>query len=97
MIDIPDFVYPKDPNGNALCPRCRKLINQCDCPSPEAAMQKAPQIKPSIRLDRSGRNGKKVTVIGALPPNEEYLKDLAKELKIPSYFPRCQYLYVHLE
>ena len=82
MIDIPDFVYPKDPNGQPLCPRCKKMVNKCDCPSFEPAKPKAPAIKPSIRLDRSGRKGKVVTLIGALPPNEEYLKDLAKELKM---------------
>jgi translation initiation factor 1 (eIF-1/SUI1) len=82
MIDIPDFVYPKDPNGNALCPRCKKLVAQCDCPSFEPAKPKSQQVKPSIRLDKSGRKGKVVTLIGALPRNEEYLKDLAKELKV---------------
>jgi translation initiation factor 1 (eIF-1/SUI1) len=82
MIDIPDFVYPKDSNGNALCPRCKKLVTQCDCPSFEGAKQKSKSIKPSIRLDKSGRRGKVVTLIGALPSNEAYLKDLAKELKV---------------
>jgi len=82
MIDIPDFVYPKDPNGNALCPRCKKQVAQCDCPSFESAKPKSAPIKPSIRLDKSGRRGKVVTLIGALPRNEAYLKDLAKELKV---------------
>lgn len=82
MIDIPDFVYPKDPNGKALCPRCKKLVDQCDCPSFEPAKLKSQPVKPSIRLDRSGRKGKVVTLIGTLPCNEAYLKDLAKELKV---------------
>ena len=82
MIDIPDFVYPKDTNGNALCPRCKELVAQCSCPSFEPAKPKSQPIKPSIRLDRSGRKGKVVTLIGALPRNEAYLKDLAKELKV---------------
>jgi len=81
MIDIPDFVYPKDPGGNALCPRCKKLVAQCDCPSVEPVKSRSQPIKPSIRLDKSGRRGKTVTIIGALPCNESYLKDLAKELK----------------
>ena len=51
MIDIPDFIYPKDPNGNALCPRCKKTVAQCDCPFVEAAKPKSKGIKPSIRLD----------------------------------------------
>jgi len=82
MIDIPDFVYPKDPHGNALCPRCKKLVAQCDCPSPEPVKSKSSSIKPSVRLDKGGRRGKVVTLIGALPRNEAYLKDLAKELKV---------------
>ena len=84
MIDIPDFVYPKDPNGRALCPRCRKLVAQCICPSFEPSKPKLQKVKPSIRLDKSGRKGKVVTMIGALPLNEIYLKDLAKELKVKS-------------
>lgn len=82
MIKIPDFVYPKDESGNPLCPKCKKLIAQCDCPSFEPPKPKAPPIKPSFRLDRSGRNGKVVTLINALPRNEQYLKDLAKTLKV---------------
>ena len=82
MIDIPDFVYPKDSSGNALCPRCHNLVAQCSCPSGEAKKPKAAVIKPSIRLDKSGRRGKVVTLIGALPRNESYLKDLAKKLKV---------------
>ena len=82
MIDIPDFVYPKDPSGNALCPRCKKLVGQCDCPSLEPAKPRSQSLKPSIRLDKSGRRGKVVTLIRALPRNEAYLKDLAKELKM---------------
>jgi len=82
MIDIPDFVYPKDPNGNALCPRCKKLVAQCDCPSFELGKLKPQPIKPYIRLDRTGRNGKIVTIIDNLPHNEVYLKNLAKTLKV---------------
>jgi translation initiation factor 1 (eIF-1/SUI1) len=82
MIDIPDFVYPKDSSGNALCPRCKKLVTQCDCPSFEPAKPKSQSIKPSIRLDKSWRKGKVVTLIEALPHNEAYLKDLAKNLKV---------------
>jgi translation initiation factor 1 len=85
MIDIPDSIYPKDADGHALCPRCKKWVTQCDCPTLEPVKQKssaASAIKPSIRLDKSGRRGKVVTLISALPPNEAYLKDLAKELKV---------------
>ena len=82
MIDIPDFVYPKDSNGNSLCPKCGKLVSQCDCPSFELAKEKQKPIIPHIRLDRAGRNGKVVTIIDNLPHNEAYLKSLAKTLKV---------------
>ena len=54
---------------------------QCDCPVTEPTRQKSPSVRPRIRLDRSGRKGKVVTLVGALPDNDAYLKDLAKELK----------------
>ena len=82
MIDIPDFVYARDLQGNALCPRCKKVVAQCDCPSFELAKVKPQPIKPRVRLDRAGRNGKVVTIIDNLPHNEAYLKSLAKTLKV---------------
>lgn len=82
MIDIPDFVYPKDNAGNPLCPKCGKLVRICDCPVLESPKPKAPKIKPKIRLDKSGRKGKVVTLIEGLQANEEQLKELAKELKM---------------
>ena len=82
MIDIPDSVYPQDAEGRALCPRCQTLVAEGRCPSGEPKRSKAPVIKPVIRLDRSGRKGKVVTLISALPRNEAYLKDLAKILKV---------------
>ena len=84
MIKIPDFVYPKDESGQAICPRCRKLINACDCPvlKPKPNSIQTIKILPKIRLDKSGRKGKCVTLIEELPRNENYLKDLAKKLKM---------------
>ena len=81
MIEIPNFVYPKNEEGNALCPKCRKIISSCDCPSLEPVKAKTIKVIPKIRLDKSGRNGKSVTLIENLPRNESYLKDLAKKLK----------------
>jgi len=34
-----------------------------------------------LRIERSGRRGKTVTVVEGLPRNSSFLKDLAKELK----------------
>ncbi len=82
MINIPDFVYSKDNAGNSLCPRCKKQIKVCDCPSLEPVKAKIIKVLPKVRLDKSGRKGKSVTLIENLPCNETYLKDLAKQLKI---------------
>ena len=85
MIFIPDFVYPKDSEGNALCPKCKKLIKECTCPSPEPIKPIKPKvgkINPKVSLDKSGRKGKVVTLIKDLPRTETYLKDLAKKLKV---------------
>ena len=81
MIDIPDSIFSQDSEGNLLCPKCKKVIEDCDCPSFEPRKPKAPKINPVIRLDKSGRKGKMVTVISNLPANDSYLKNLAKDLK----------------
>jgi translation initiation factor 1 len=81
MIDIPDFVFPTDTQGNKLCPRCKKLISKCDCPSYEPPKLKIKTSAPSIRLDKSGRKGKIVTLIEGLSPNEKILKELSRSLK----------------
>lgn len=81
MIDIPDFVFPTDAQGNKLCPRCKKTVPQCNCPGYEAPKLKPVKWTPSVKLDKSGRKGKIVTVIKGLSPNEAILKDLSKILK----------------
>ncbi len=82
MIFIPDFVYPKDGDGNPLCPKCKKIIKECLCPTPEPPKIKTPKLNPKVTLDKSGRKGKIVTLIKGLPRTESYLKDLAKQLKM---------------
>ena len=82
MIHIPDSVFPKDDAGNPVCPKCRKLLKACDCPSFDPTKPKMDLFDPSVRLDKSNRSGKKVTLITGLPPDENYLKELSKTLKI---------------
>ena len=81
MIDIPDSIFPTDEQGRQLCPRCKKILSQCQCPSYEPVKAKAPKWTPSIRLDKSGRKGKIVTMIEGLPSDEKLLKNLSKKLK----------------
>lgn len=39
------------------------------------------RITARLRIERSGRKGKTVTVVDGLPRNSEFLDDLASELK----------------
>jgi translation initiation factor 1 len=76
MIDIPDSIFPRDELGQAICPRCQKIIGKCVCPST------SPLRKVLLTLDRSGRNGKTVTIIDGLPADDYLLKSLAKKFKV---------------
>lgn len=82
MIHIPDSIFPKDKDGNPVCPKCQKIIKDCDCPSFDPTKPRMDLYKPVIRLDRSDRNGKTVTLIKGLPSDENYLKELSKTLKV---------------
>jgi translation initiation factor 1 len=39
------------------------------------------RVTAKLRIERSGRKGKTVTVVDGLPRNQGFLQDLAKELK----------------
>lgn len=82
MIDIPDSFFPKDSEGQSLCPKCHHRVALCDCPVIEPKTKKASKVLPKIRIEKSGRKGKVVTLIENLPANEAYLKDWAKKLKV---------------
>lgn len=79
MIENPQLVYSSDPKKNILCPKCKRLMLECLC-----RKEAAPVIKnfcAVLRIEKSGRSGKTVTVIDQLPRSENFLKDLAKKLK----------------
>lgn len=63
------------------CPKCGWPEAQCRCsakldqPVPEG------RLSAVLRLEKSGRGGKSVTVIDGLPRNRELLRALASELK----------------
>lgn len=70
----------------------KKLVYSTD-PKDQQKMQQANQkpvhkqgidlakLEVIFKLEKSGRGGKTVTVLERLPKNENWLKDLAKELK----------------
>ena len=74
---LSEFVYSTD---SAWCSKCKKLPCACG----KAAAKKAPaggKGPSKMRLEKSGRGGKAVTVLFELGMPEAQLKDLLKELK----------------
>lgn len=64
----------------SACPKCGWPKKDCRC----AANLDEPvpdRITAKLRIEKSGRKGKTVTVVGGLPKNSGFLNDLAKELK----------------
>lgn len=72
------LVYSTDPNMNRKCPRCRELVSECTCRRDE---KKPAAVKAALRIEKSGRAGKAVTVIDGLPKIESFLSELAGFLK----------------
>jgi len=63
-----------------LCPRCGWPADDCRCAS--NLEQPVPErIVARLRIEKSGRGGKTVTVVDGLPRNREFLRNLASELK----------------
>lgn len=71
-------VYSTD--QGRLCPRCGWPEDDCRCASnvDRAVPEK---IVAKLRIEKTGRKGKTVTVVYDLPRNREFLDQLAKELK----------------
>lgn len=72
------LVYSTDPALNKKCPRCKELISECSCEKGAAPLS---HIKAVLRIEKSGRGGKVVTVVDGLPSSENYLKEMASFLK----------------
>ena len=63
-----------------VCPRCGWPEKNCKCSSKtEGAVPD--RIVAKLRIEKTGRKGKTVTIVYELPRNQAFLKDLAKELK----------------
>ncbi len=73
------LVYSTDPALNRKCPRCKEVESECTCEEP--VDPKAYKFVAILRIEKSGRNGKTVTVIDRLPKNELFLKNLTTILK----------------
>jgi len=73
------LVYSTDPERNKKCDRCKNLIEECQCKTPDEWCPV--NIRVRMRSETSGRSGKTVTVIGGFPNNEQELRQLTKLLK----------------
>ena len=73
------IVYSTDPALQKRCPRCKELEISCTC-APVPRVVEPPTVA-KLRLEKSGRGGKSVTVIFDLPNDPAWLKELAGKLK----------------
>jgi len=74
----PRTVYSTD--TGRICPKCGWPEKSCRCSS---TMEQAvpDRITARLRIEKSGRKGKTVTIVESLPRNRSFLKGLAGELK----------------
>ncbi len=64
------------------CSTCGWPVADCKCSSQFARDEALPaRIVAKLRIEKSGRGGKTVTVVYDLPMNRPFLKELAGELK----------------
>lgn len=67
-------------SGGSICPGCGWPERDCKCSKQfDEAVPTRPVAK--LRLEKSGRGGKTVTVVDGLPRNSAFLKELSQELK----------------
>ena len=74
------LVYSTDAAGK--CRVCGWPQRGCQCSTQRTSTAPVPaRIVARLRLEKSGRGGKTVTVVHGLPENGEFLKELSQELK----------------
>ena len=73
-------VYSTD--KGRICPKCCWPADNCQCSKKAEGSDPVPaKIVAKLRIEKSGRGGKTVTVAYDLPRNAEFLKTLGSELK----------------
>lgn len=73
------LVYSTDPKDKK-CAKCGWFVDDCKCSkNVDEKTDKAYTV--IFRLEKSGRGGKTVTVMDGWPRNENFLKEMTKELK----------------
>jgi len=75
-------VYSTSTGG--VCPRCGWPQRDCKCSTrrADASVPERPgAIVAKLRMEKTGRGGKTVTVVDGLPGNATFLRELVSELK----------------
>ena len=68
--------------AGSICPGCGWPERDCKCSKTIGRDEAVPdRITAKLRMEKTGRGGKTVTVVFGLPRNEEFLKGLTQELK----------------
>ena len=74
------IVYSTD--RGRVCPRCGWPADNCQCSKKSGVEEPVPSRPVArLRIEKSGRSGKTVTVVDGLPRNAAYLKQLGQDLK----------------
>lgn len=73
------MVYSTD--RGAICPTCGWPVGTCPCAKRTANEPVPARVVAKLRMEKSGRGGKTVTVVDGLPHNAAFLKDLCADLK----------------
>lgn len=69
-------------NQGRTCPTCGWPSSNCQCSTRAAAEEPVPaRVTATLRMEKTGRGGKTMTVVDGLPRNGAFLKDLCAELK----------------
>ena len=64
-----------------VCPTCGWPEADCQCSHTHQSESVPARIVATLRVEKKGRGGKTVTVVGGLPNNAAFLKDLCQALK----------------
>jgi translation initiation factor 1 len=68
--------------AGSRCPKCGWPLDNCQCSQRSGRDEPLPaRIVAKLRIEKSGRGGKTVTVVYDLPRNQAFLRDIAGELK----------------
>jgi translation initiation factor 1 len=73
------IVYSTD--AGRICPGCGWPVRDCRCSTHEREASIPARLVAKLRIEKTGRRGKTVSVVDGLPRNETFLKELCGELK----------------